>query len=81
MTFRNFAVKYGAIKEFPTESKEFQDFVDSAFITIHENFVDGKLSILIFYRIKISEISYNDVVNAYLFTAVLFVFSKSKSSS
>ena len=80
MTFRNFAVKYGAIKEFPTESKEFQDFVDSAFITIHENFVDGKLSILLFCRIKISKISCNDVVNAYLFTA-FFVFSKSKSSS
>lgn len=44
MTFRQFAVDYGSIKEFPAKNDQFEDFVDQAFIIIHENFCDGKLT-------------------------------------
>ena len=46
MSYRQYAVDYGTIKEFPAKNEHFEDFVDQAFIVIHENFVEGEVFVM-----------------------------------
>ena len=41
ITFRSFTNRHGVIKEIANNSAKFEDFIDQAFIFIHENFVEG----------------------------------------
>lgn len=42
ITFRSFTNRHGVIKEISNNSPKFEDFIDQAFIFIHENFVEGR---------------------------------------
>ncbi|XP_060078473.1 uncharacterized protein LOC132557961 [Ylistrum balloti] len=42
ITFRSFTVKHGVIKQMSCDTPKFENFLDQAFIHIHEQFVDGK---------------------------------------
>ncbi|XP_078596684.1 uncharacterized protein LOC144873299 [Branchiostoma floridae x Branchiostoma japonicum] len=42
--FRAFSQNYGAIKEFPVKSDKYEAYIDQAFIYIHDQFVEGKVS-------------------------------------
>ncbi|XP_061187815.1 uncharacterized protein LOC133195863 [Saccostrea echinata] len=42
ITFRSFTNRHGAIREISNNSAKFEDFIDQAFIFVHENFVEGR---------------------------------------
>ncbi|CAH1265407.1 Hypp3177 [Branchiostoma lanceolatum] len=42
--FRAFSRNYGAIKEFPVKSDKYEAYIDQAFMYIHDQFVEGKVS-------------------------------------
>ncbi|KAK3612008.1 hypothetical protein CHS0354_021683 [Potamilus streckersoni] len=44
ITFRSYTVKIGVMKQMSINSPTFENFIDQAFIFIHEQFVDGKVN-------------------------------------
>ncbi|KAL3852476.1 hypothetical protein ACJMK2_016109 [Sinanodonta woodiana] len=44
ITFRSYTVKIGIMKQMSINSPTFENFIDQAFIFIHEQFVDGKVN-------------------------------------